>query len=143
MNPDIQKKILQFEAFINDVLKTDLAKLEEKLNSKNTDIAEFIQLKTIITTLQSNGFNKSGFKTQVDIGNNFYVEANVEDASNILLDVGLGHYVEFSLEEALIIINVRIKLFEKQITHIRKQIARTNAHIKLILIGIRDLQGLR
>ncbi|KAI4504011.1 hypothetical protein M0802_000482 [Mischocyttarus mexicanus] len=143
MNPDIQKKILQFEAFINDVLKTDLAKLEEKLNNKNTDMAEFLQLKSIITTLQSNDFNKSGFKTQVDIGNNFYVEAHVEDASNILLDVGLGHYVEFSLEEALVLINVRIKLFEKQIIHIRKQIAKTNAHIKFILIGIRDLQGLR
>ncbi|KAF7398932.1 hypothetical protein HZH66_006829 [Vespula vulgaris] len=143
MNPDIQKKILQFEAFINGVLKADLAKLEEKLDSKNTDIAEFLQLKNIITTFQSSDFNKKDFKTQVDIGNNFYVEAHVQDVSNILLDVGLGHYVEFSLEEALVIINVRIKLFEKQIAHIRKQIARTNAHIKLILIGIRDLQGLQ
>ncbi|KAL2735433.1 protein UXT [Vespula squamosa] len=143
MNPDIQKKILQFEAFINGVLRVDLAKLEEKLDSKNTDIAEFLQLKNIITTFQSSDFNKKDFKTQVDIGNNFYVEAHVQDVSNILLDVGLGHYVEFSLEEALVIINVRIKLFEKQIAHIRKQIARTNAHIKLILIGIRDLQGLQ
>lgn len=143
MSADIQQKILQFEAFINGVLKADLAKLEEKLNSKITDITEFLHLKNIITTFQSSEFNKKDFKTQVDIGNSFYIEAHVQDVSNILLDVGLGHYVEFSLEEALVIINVRIKLFEKQIAHIRKQIARTNAHIKLILIGIRDLQGLR
>ncbi|CAK9807687.1 Protein UXT homolog [Anthophora plagiata] len=141
MNPDIQQKILKFETFVNDVLKEDLAQLEQKLNAKNADLAEFFQLKSMITTLQSNGFDKSGFKTQVDIGQNFFIEAHIPDASTILLDVGLGHYVEFSLNDALVIINVRIKLLEQQIANLRKEIAKTNAHIKLILLGIRELQG--
>ncbi|XP_017879883.1 protein UXT homolog [Ceratina calcarata] len=141
MNPDIQQKIIKFETFINDVLKEDLAQLEQKLDSKNADVAEFLQLKTMINTLESNGLDKSGFKTQVDIGQNFFIEAQVPDASTILLDVGLGHYVEFSLNDALAVINVRIKLLEKQIANLRKEIARTNAHIKLILLGIRELEG--
>ncbi|XP_054010938.1 protein UXT homolog [Hylaeus anthracinus] len=139
MNPDQQQKILKIETFINDVLKEDLAKLEKKLDDKNADIAEFIQLKSIIETLQSNEFDKNGFKTQVDIGQNFFIEAQVPDASTILLDVGLGHYVEFLLNDAITIINVRIKLLEQQIVHFRKQIAMTNAHIKLLLLTIQCL----
>ncbi|KAF3427111.1 hypothetical protein E2986_03153 [Frieseomelitta varia] len=141
MNPDIQKKILKFETFVNDVLKEDLAQLEQKLDAKNADIAEFLQLKAMITTFKNNGLDKSGFKTQVDIGQNFFIEAQVSDASTILLDIGLGHYMELSIDEAVAVINVRVKLLEQQIKHFRKEIARTNAHIKLILLGIRELQG--
>lgn len=143
MDPQIQRKVLEFETFVNDVLKADLAKLAEKLDAKNADIAEFLQLKSVITTFQNTNVEKTGFKTKVDIGSNFFIQAHVPDASKILLDVGLGNYIEFTLDEALVIINVRIKLFEQQITNLRKAIARTNAHIKLILIAIRDLQGMK
>ena len=142
MEPNVEKKVLQFESFINDVLKQDLAALEKKLDEKNTDIAEFLQLKSVITTLKNIGADKDGFKTQVDVGNNFFMQANVEDASHILLDVGLGHYVEFTLDEAVTVINVRVKLLEKQVTNLRKEIAKTNAKIKFLLIGMRDLQGM-
>ncbi|XP_076233984.1 uxt prefoldin-like subunit [Calliopsis andreniformis] len=141
MNPEIQEKILKFETFVNEVLREDLAKLEQRLDTYNADIAEFLQLKSIINTLQNNELDKEGFKTQVDIGQNFFIEAHVPDASTILLDIGLGYYVEFSLPDAVALINVRIKLLEDQIAHLRKEVAKTNAHIKLILLGIRELQG--
>ncbi|EFN75499.1 protein UXT homolog [Harpegnathos saltator] len=143
MDPDVQKKILEFEAFVNDVLKADLAQLSDKLDSKNADIAEFIQLKSIITTFQNTDIEKTGFKTQVDIGNSFFVQAQVTDASKILLNIGLGLYVEFTLNEALVVINVRIKLLEGQIANLRRAIARTNAHIKLILLCIRNIKGIK
>lgn len=143
MDLQTQQKISQFETFVNDVLKADLAKLDEKLDAKNADVAEFLQLKSVITTFQNTNVEKTGFKTKVDIGNNFFIQAHIPDASKILLDVGLGHYVEFDLNEALIVINIRIKLLERQIAHLRKIIARTNAHIKLTLIIIRDLQGIK
>ncbi|XP_050460928.1 protein UXT homolog [Cataglyphis hispanica] len=143
MDLQTQQKILQFETFVNDVLKADLAKLDEKLDAKNADVAEFLQLKSVITTFQNTNIEKTGFKTKVDIGNNFFIQAHIPDASKILLDVGLGHYIEFDLNEALIVINIRIKLLERQIAHLRKMIARTNAHIKLTLIVIRDLQGIK
>lgn len=143
MDLQTQQKILQFETFVNDVLKADLAKLDEKLDAKNADVAEFLQLKSVITTFQNTNIEKTGFKTKVDIGNNFFIQAHIPDASKILLDVGLGHYIEFDLNEALIVINIRIKLLERQIAHLQKMIARTNAHIKLTLIVIRDLQGIK
>ncbi|XP_015110768.1 protein UXT homolog [Diachasma alloeum] len=143
MNPSISKKILQFEAYINDTLKSDLSKLSDKLDEKNSDVAEFLQLKSIIMTLKNTKSSETGFKTKVDIGNNFFVQAKVEDASQILVDVGLGYYVEFSLDDASSLIEVRIKLLELQIKNLRTEISKTNAHIKLLLIGIRELQGIK
>lgn len=81
MNRQIQEKIVKFETFINDVLREDLAKLEQRLDTYNADLAEFIQLKSVITTLQDNELDKEGFKTQVDIGQNFFIEAHVPDRS--------------------------------------------------------------
>lgn len=142
MEPEVQQKIEQFEVFINEVLRQDLVQLEKKLDEKNSEIAEFLQLKSVINTFKNTGADKNGYKTKVDMGNNFFVQATVDDASHILLDIGLGHFVEFTLDEALKVIDVRIKLFERQVDNLRKEIARTNAHIKLILIGIRDLHGM-
>lgn len=143
MDPHVQEKVLSFEAYVDNVLKSDLAQLAKKIDAKNTDLAEFIQLKLLITTFQNRNMTKTGFKTQVDIGSNFFIEAHVPDASKIFLDVGLGHYIEFTLEEALIVINVRTKLLEQQIAHLRKAVAKTNAYIKLILLTIRDIQGIK
>ncbi|XP_043482960.1 protein UXT homolog [Leptopilina heterotoma] len=140
-SPEIQGKIIQFEAFINDRLRVDLTELEEKLNTKNSDLAEFIQLKCVINTWKDTEADKNGFKTKVEMGCGYFVQASVEDVQNILLHIGLNHYVEFSLDDALVVINVRIKLLEKQIENLRNQVSLTNAHIKLLLLGIGELQN--
>ena len=49
--------------------------------------------------------------------------------------------MEFSVDDAIAIIHIRVKLLEQQIKHFRKEIIKINAHIKLILLGIRKLQG--
>jgi len=143
MDPEVQGKVLRVEAFVNDVLKEDLAKLAKKLDAKNADIVEFLQLKSLIMMFQTTNIGETGFKTQLDIGNSFFIQACVTDASKILLDVGLGHYVEFALDEAVVLLDVRIKLLERQISELRKAIAKTNAHIKLLLLGMRKLQGIK
>jgi prefoldin alpha subunit len=143
MDPEVQRKLLELETYVNEVLKQDLAELARKLDAKNTDVAEFLQLKSVIMMFQTTNIAETGFKTQLDIGNSFFIQACVTDASKILLDVGLGHYVEFTLDEAVVVLNVRIKLFERQIAELRKAIAKTNAHIKLMLLGIRQIQGFK
>lgn len=144
MDSQAQRKLLQYETFVNDVLKEDLAKLAEKLDATNADLADCLQLKVTITTFQNRGEEtfKDGFKTMFDIGNSFFMQACVTDASKILLDVGLGYYVEFTLDEALVVINVRIKLLEQQVARLRRMIARINARIKLGLLAMQEIQGI-
>ena len=72
-----------------------------------------------------------------------WLSTNDTRHSAFLLDVGLGHlgHMEFSVDDAIAIIHIRVKLLEQQIKHFRKEIIKINAHIKLILLGIRKLQG--
>lgn len=139
---NVKSKISRFESFINDVLKQDLAKLSERLDQINTEACEFLQLRSYIVTLRASDDLRCNFKTQLDLGNRCYMEAKVEEPACIYLDIGLGHFVELTLEDALAVVEVRLKLFKRQTDNLRMEIAKTNAHVKLLLLGIRDLQGL-
>ncbi|KAK6635916.1 hypothetical protein RUM44_001170 [Polyplax serrata] len=106
LNEEINEKVLRYEAFINDVLKEDLKEVHSQADKKNTEISEWIQLKTILNTLNENEMI-NGFKTKMDIGTNVYVQVNIPDASKILINVGFGIYVEYTINEALKLIEKR------------------------------------
>jgi prefoldin alpha subunit len=140
MELGISEKVLRYESFVNDVLKEDLKKVHTRYEGLTSEIAEYIQLKNFIqSTLDIRG--SGGIKTKMDLGCNFYIQANISDTSTILVDVGLGHYVEFSMEEALRFIEKRVNLLTLQIEKLRKDSAKTKAMIKLVLGGLHQLQS--
>ncbi|XP_055616765.1 protein UXT [Toxorhynchites rutilus septentrionalis] len=128
------------ESFINDHLREDLKTYEQHLNRLNGDIMEYVQLKNMIENLQDN--TKGGFKTQVNIGGNFFMKAKAEKVDKILVDIGLKHYLEFTLEEALKFVDMKIKILTKQSDVIRDQSVQTRANIKLALLVIGDTNQL-
>lgn len=69
------------------------------------------------------------------------MEASVTDTSKLLMDIGLNHYLEFSTEEAFKYLDARIKVFEQKSEEICNKAAETKAHIKLMLIGIGELEN--
>lgn len=135
----IPEKIFKFESFVNDVLKEDLKRLENQLDQINTEISEYVELKNMMHTLQEADLGPDGFKTKVDIGCNFYMQANVMDPSKLFVDIGLGNYVELSSSEARKFCEMRISLLTKKATVIRSECAKTKGHIKLVLHGIAEL----
>ncbi|RZF36838.1 hypothetical protein LSTR_LSTR004526 [Laodelphax striatellus] len=143
INHQIPEKVLKFEEFVNNCLKEDLKKINYKLDVLLGEMAEYVQLKNVIESLQTDDFMKDGLKTQVDIGCNFYMQAHVPDVSRILIDVGCGYFVEFTLNEALKVIERRLALLEKQSDVLKDQSATTKAHIKLVLHGIQELQNIK
>ena len=46
-------------------------------------------------------------KTKVDLGCNFYCQAQVPEPNLIYIDIGLGVYVQFTLDEAVKFIDRR------------------------------------
>jgi len=137
---DIPAKVLQFEAFVNDVLREELKRFESLLDGINTEIAEYIELKTMLNTISSCDFGSDGFKTQVDLGCNHYVQAHVKQPSVIYVDIGLGHYLEMHHTDACKFANGRIDLLNRKADILRKNSARTKAHIKYLLTAIGTLQ---
>ncbi|KAJ3583206.1 hypothetical protein NHX12_034177 [Muraenolepis orangiensis] len=100
-------KVLQYENFINDVLRKDLQRVLEQRDGVYEKIAQYLQLKNTIQILQESGDNE--LKTEVDLGCHFYVQAHVEDSSTVCVAVGYGFFVEMSHAEALRFIEKKTK----------------------------------
>lgn len=137
---NIDENILKYESFINDVLKEDLRQLEIRLQRVNAEISDLIQQKHTLKVITDKKVHPDGFKTQVNVGCNFFMEASVPDTSTLLINVGLNHFLEFSIEEANKYLDVRIKAFESKADELHHKAAETKAHIKLMLFKIGELQ---
>lgn len=121
----------KIEIFINDCLKEDLRQLEIYINKYNEEIMEFIQLKNTIQTMRDH--LNDGFKTQVNIGANMFIQAKVKDTSTILVDIGKGYYLPFSQEEALKFIDFKIRQLTKDNDVLREESIKKRSEIKLML----------
>lgn len=130
----------QIESFIEDVLRENLKEYEAYINKANAEIMEFVQLKNVCESISQHLSN--GFKTQVNIGGNFFMAANVPDASKILVNIGLNHYVEFTVNEAIKFCDFKIKSMENEATVIRDKSIETRAQIKLALLSIAEKERL-
>ncbi|XP_062854651.1 protein UXT [Trichomycterus rosablanca] len=138
--PNVDAKVLQYESFINDVLKRDLQNVLEQRDSVYEKIALYLQLKNTIKSIQETGSKE--LKTDVDLGCNFYVQAHVPDTSKIFVAVGYGFFVELTLSEALTFIEKKTNQLTEYSEVLTKDAAKIKAHIRMVLEGLRELQGL-
>ncbi|XP_013924794.1 PREDICTED: protein UXT isoform X1 [Thamnophis sirtalis] len=127
----LQEKVLQYEAFISDVLQRDLKKVLEQRDEIYEKIAQYLQLKNIIERLQETGSQE--LKTQVDLGCHFYVNAEVPDTSTMFVALGYGFFVELTLPEALTFIEKKTKLLNELSETLTKDSARIKANIRMVL----------
>jgi len=134
----------KLEIFVNDYLKEDLNKYDKQLQIKNNELLEYIQLKNMIETIKNDLFNddNNSFKTKMNIGGNFFMQAKVPKTDKILVNVGLNHYVEFTMDEGLKFIEMKVNILNKQIDIIREESIKTKANIKLALMCIGEQRKL-
>ncbi|XP_015911893.1 protein UXT [Parasteatoda tepidariorum] len=137
-----EKKILEYETYLNDVLREDLKCVLSQRENLCQEVLDLEQLKTVIERLQEAELNKETIKTRVDLGCNFYAQANITDTKYIFIKTGLDIFVQFTLEEATKFIDKKIDFLKKKIDHTLKKSSEINAHIQLILQGLRELQHL-
>lgn len=126
---------LKLEKFIHEHLKEDLHKLEQELIKINTEIIEFMELQTTVECIQKY-YPVGDFKTKMNIGANFFMQAKVEDTSKILVNVGCGIYVEFDLKEAIKFVNFKLRILQKHADIVRDESIKVKANIKLALMCI-------
>uniref|UniRef100_A0A3B1ILU2 Protein UXT n=1 Tax=Astyanax mexicanus TaxID=7994 RepID=A0A3B1ILU2_ASTMX len=130
-NLNIDDKVLQYEAFISDVLKRDLQTVLEQRDGVYDKISQYLQLKNTIKSIQE--ADSKELKTDVDLGCNFYVQAQVPDTSKIFVAVGYGFFVEFTLSEALKFIEKKTKQLTEYTEVLTKDAAKIKANIRLVL----------
>ncbi|EDV58011.1 protein UXT homolog [Drosophila erecta] len=131
-----QARITQIEEFINEVLKEDLRQLEKCIGQFNEEIMEYIQLKNTLQTFDTH--LPDGYKTQVNIGSNVFMQARVRKMDSILVNVGKDVFLEMSIPEAERFSDTRVKILTKQSAVLREESVKKRAQIKMALIAISE-----
>ncbi|XP_036595520.1 protein UXT-like [Trichosurus vulpecula] len=136
-----QAKILQYEAFISDVLQQDLRQVLTQRDVVYGQLTAYLQLKNVLERIQDSGDQR--LCTQVDLGCNFYVNAEVPDPSRIFVGLSHGFFLELTLMEALRFVDRKSHLLTLLSDSLTRDSVRIKAHIQLVLEGLRELQGLQ
>ncbi|CAI2169874.1 8743_t:CDS:2 [Funneliformis geosporum] len=79
----------------------------------------------------------------VDLGSNFYCQAKVPDTTYIYVNVGFGFHVQFTLDEAIGFIEKKEKLLQKKSDQYTRDVAKINAHIKLVYEALTEILNLQ
>lgn len=139
MEIDMNSKVREYECFLNDTLKEDLKFLEKKLKEVNEKLSNWLTLKKTISEIKE---CKEGFKTYADLGCGISCKAIVSDTSVININVGLNIYLKLTMDDAYKYCDFRINILEQEVEHIKKQAIQVNAHIKIVLLGLQEIQAL-
>ena len=75
---------------INEVLKPKLSQICEQRDSVFEEEAHYLRLSQTVAKLEG----KKELKTKVDLGCNFFCDAEIDDCSLISVNLGSGIYVE-------------------------------------------------
>lgn len=136
----ISDKILKYEAFLNEKLRTDLNSTLDRRNRVYSEVSEYLQLRNMLEKMSSTELPTKQLKTRVDIGSNFYMKAVVPDASTVIVSVGLNVFIQFTHEEALQFIQTKVSYLNKQAEALTEQATEISARIKLVMRGLEELQ---
>lgn len=142
-------KITRYEEFLNEVLRKDLKETLERREEVYCTIAEYLELQTVLEKLDSAKMFESPpapgatkLRTRVEIGCNFYVQANITDVNKIIVDIGCGIWLPMNRTEALTFVTEKLKVLNSQATSMTQQELQIKAKINIVLQGIRELQGI-
>ncbi|NXU93355.1 UXT protein, partial [Xiphorhynchus elegans] len=72
-------------------------------------------------------------RTQVDLGCNFFVTAEVPDPQRVFVALGFGFFAELTLPEALRHLERRSRLLQRLSDSLTQDGAKIRAHIRLVL----------
>lgn len=94
----LDSKIVEYEAFIENVLKNELKRSLDEYRKHAELLEQCRQLRKNLEFLQQEKITE--LETMVEIGCQFFAKAFVPNTSRIFIDVGLGFRLEMSLGEA-------------------------------------------
>jgi prefoldin alpha subunit len=148
MQKNKTEKIVEFEKFVNEKLRTDLQRVLEEQEKIYSEIAEYLQVKDTIYKINQLSKQKqasSVFKlnTRVDLGCNFYANAVVEDPTKICVAIGYGFFLDMTFDEALKFIEKKVKLLHDSANELTQKACEIKANIKFVLEGIREMQEIK
>lgn len=140
---DIQRKVREYETFLNDRLRSDLQRAWSERDRLFSEQAEYERLRVTITTLDQMYQTHKGddpLRTQMDLGCSFFVQAECPVNNRIFISIGFGLFCELTYDEAREFIEKKIPHLREQQQELSKKIAHIKANIKLVLEALKEIQ---
>ncbi|XP_065845148.1 protein UXT-like [Oscarella lobularis] len=138
MRTTMDDKVIRYEEFVENFLRRKLSIVHDKRDQVTLQLAQYTQLKNLIENFGSD--NAKELKSRVNLGCDFYVQAQVTNPNQIFVSVGLGLYVQMTRDEALRFINKKEIQLKKECSTLMQQSASIQAKIKLVFEGLHELQ---
>ncbi|KIY94789.1 hypothetical protein MNEG_13172 [Monoraphidium neglectum] len=157
---ELQSKVLDYESFVEDVLKKKLAAIGRRRAALEAEREELAELRRGVLALQAvrgrlgtraGREGRRELKSLVDLGSGVFCQARVPDASRLFVAVGLGFHVECTLEEAAQLAERRREALQARFAcvcpHAKvdeciDDAAQVRAHIRFVAQAIGELQQL-
>ncbi|NXK42981.1 UXT protein, partial [Piprites chloris] len=105
-------------------------RVQEQRDAVFEQQAQVLQLRSALSRLQEAA---APLRTQVDLGCNFFVTAEVPDPQRVFVALGYGFYAELTLPEALRHLERRSRLLQRLSDSLTRDGAKIRAHIRLVL----------
>ncbi|EAS00800.2 prefoldin subunit (macronuclear) [Tetrahymena thermophila SB210] len=135
-----QSEAQKYESFLNSRLKIDLNKAYRRKEIYQMRLRDYIETEMFIQKAES--IQGDSIKMKLDLGHQFFANAEIENKDKIVLDVGLGVFVELTYKEAKdIIFQQKIEL-ERLIRKADIDIVDIKTNIKIFENTLNQLAGL-
>ncbi|KAJ3225959.1 hypothetical protein HDU81_007567 [Chytriomyces hyalinus] len=134
-----REKVAKYESFLSERLQPDLIKVLTKRDQVYEQTSEYLKLKAHIELIQTQNMDDIPMRAMVNVGCDFFMQAEVEDTDNIFVNVGLDCHVRFTLEEALGFIDRKEKQLTKRGEVLTEEALKIKSHIKLVLAAIQEV----
>lgn len=138
---EVEKKIKDYEQFIETKLKEDLKDIEVILNDKVSKYKHWEDVKKIVKTVKEFKEKDTDMSVRLDVGGGILLTGEITDFENTYICIGLNYMLEMDCEEANKYSDIRLKLLKKEIEHFRKLAVDVKVHIKMMLLAINELQA--
>uniref|UniRef100_V5HMI6 Putative ubiquitously-expressed transcript n=1 Tax=Ixodes ricinus TaxID=34613 RepID=V5HMI6_IXORI len=143
---DVRAKVLQYETFLNEVLKEDLRRCPRRARES---VLQALRVVCRLRTSHREDYRKYQKNEVDDFGHNVDLGCQLLCAGSrarplptVCVQVGLGFFVELTHEEALWFVGRREVVLEQDLKRLSQDSANIKAHIQMTLQCLRELQGL-
>lgn len=137
---EIDEKIQKYEHFLNDKLKYDLKDIEQALMIKVKQLKEWMEIINTVDGIKEFKEKDIDMHVNFNLGNKTYAFGEIVDYGNLYLEIGLGYLLEMDQKEIIKYTNIRSKLLQKEISHLRQLAVNVKVHIKMVLLAINELK---
>eukprot|EP01116_Phalansterium_solitarium_P001316 TRINITY_DN11101_c0_g1_i1.p1 TRINITY_DN11101_c0_g1~~TRINITY_DN11101_c0_g1_i1.p1 ORF type:complete len:168 (+),score=66.16 TRINITY_DN11101_c0_g1_i1:118-621(+) len=132
----ISERDKQFDQSSTEHIQVQLAAAVEQRDAVYAQAAAYLELASKISVVQDNKLNS--FKSLVNLGSDFFVQAKVPETSMVFVNVGMQLHVEMTLPEAQAFAADKQLQLTAQADSLTKRIA--DLKMRLALHGLRQQQ---